>query len=374
VPGTYEIYLTTDTGLRIALLDNILDLTAARAVNAIGGFSLDLPSSFDTRLIVPDRQVQVWRAPEGGRLSLWRSYFIRKWRFQTRGSEQSLTISGPDVNDLLRRRIVARYAGSAEAAITDAADDMMKTVVTNAIADGTNPAPDAGTRIWSDLSVAGDLSDGPSLTKAFAWSTLLTSNGGGVLPSIAKAAKQAGTEVFFDIVPDSISSTSISFEFRTYTGQPGADRTSLGAVFDQERGNLEDPFLEYDYSEEVTYVYAGGQGEGEARNIQQVYDTTRYSASAWNRCEVFADARIQTTDNGVREAGRVALQEGRPRRRFGGTPVDTSGFRFGRDWNYGDKVRARYRGLEFDAIVRAVTISLDGDGRETIQARLDYED
>jgi hypothetical protein len=375
VPGTYEIYLTTDTGLRIALLDNILGLTAARAACAIAPFRLDLPPSFDTSLIVPDRQVQVWRAPEGGRLSLWRSYFVRKWRYETRGSDQSLTISGPDVNDLLRRRIVAFYAASAEASKTDYADDMMKDIVRESITD-SNPGTTAGDRTdWSSyFTIAGDLSHGPTLTKAFAWETLLTSNGGGVLSAIAKAAKEAGTEVFFDIVPNIVSSTRITFQFRTYTGQPGADRTGLGAVFDQARGNLEDPFLEYDYTEEITYVYAGGQGEDADRNIQQVSDATRFNASAWNRCEAFADARMQATNNGVREAGRALLQEGRPRRRFGGTPVNTAGFRFGRDWDFGDKVRARYRSVEFDAIVRAVTISLDGDGREKIQARLDYED
>lgn len=370
--ASYELWLTTDKGVRIALLDDTLGFTVARVVNGIGSLGQNLPRTFDTALIKPDRMVQVWRAPSGGRFSLWRVYLIRRWRYSTVGSDEVLKISGPDANELLRRRIVAAYAESTQAGKTDYADDMMKEVVAEAMADGAAPTPDAGTRAWDDLSVQADLSAGPTLTKGFAWRRLLLASGGGVLPDIAKAAKIAGTEVFFDIVPKVVSSKSISFEFRTYTGQPGQDVTER-VVFDQARGNLLDPFLEYDYLEEVNYVYAGGQGNETARVVEQIYDAERYSASQWARCEGFADARNQSESDGVREAGRALLERGAPRRRFGGIPLDTKGTRFGRDWDFGDKVRARYRGEEFDAIIRAVSISVRG-GQETIQARLDYED
>ncbi len=188
---------------------------------------------------------------------------------------------------------------------------------------------------------------------------------------LANAAREAGTEVFFSIEPNVVTGSSISFQFRTTINQPGQDVTSR-VVFDQRRGNMREPSLEYDYSEEENYIYAAGQGEETARNIQQVYDTERYSASIWNRCEGFADARNQTADNGVREAGRAQLEEGRPRIRASATPVDTAGTRFGIDWDFGDKVRWRYKNIEFDTIIRAVTISVENK-REQIQARLDFE-
>jgi hypothetical protein len=43
-----------------------------------------------------------------------------------------------------------------------------------------------------------------------------------------------------------------------------------------------------------------------------------------------------------------------------------------RDWDFGDKVKARYPGIEFDTIIRAVAISVNENG-EDIQARLDFE-
>jgi hypothetical protein len=316
--------------------------------------------------------VQVWRAPEGARIGHWQTYFIRGWRFETLGAQQIITVSGVGPNDLLRRRIVAAYASSTQASKNDLADDMMKEIVTEAFADGVAPAPDAGTRIITDFSVQADLSDGPIISKGFAFDRLLLPSGGGVLASLAKASREAGTEVFFDTVVSDISSSSISFEFRTYTGQPGQD-VSDRVVFDQVRGNLQDPFLEFDYRDEVNYVYAGGRGQGAARNVQQESDAARYNASRWNRCESFADATNQTTDDGVRESARAMLELGRPKRYFGGMPVDTLGTRFGVDWNYGDMVTARYRGEEFVMIIRVVTISVDAMGRETIDARLDWE-
>lgn len=371
----YELHLTDDKGVRLAALDNFVSLSCGRVASGIGKFSLQMPASFDDSLLTaPDRMLQVWRQPTGGKLGLWRVYFVRRWKFKTTGSVETLSVGGVDVNDLLRRRIVAAFAGSAQASKTDFADDMMKEVVTQAIADGVAPTPTAGTRVWANLSIAADLGDGPTISDSFPFKKLLTASGQGVLPGLAKAAREAGTEVFFDIVPNVVSSNSITFQFQTFTGQPGQDATDR-VVFDNAKGNLKNPELEYDYEDEENYIYGTGQGEEADRNIQQVYDSTRYSASIWNRCEAEADARDQATDNGVREKARSTLESGRPRIRFAAQPLDTAGTRFGIDWNFGDRVTARYRNREFASIIRAVVISKDGGdaGKEDISARLDYE-
>jgi hypothetical protein len=372
--GSYEIWLTDDHGLRLALLDYTLPFNATRDTGVIAHCTVNVPATFDESLIQLDYGIQIWRAPPGGRMSLWRPYFLRKWRFDTTADgEEVIKLTGVDCNDLLRRRHVIAYAGTAQADKTDFADDMMKEIVTEALADGVAPVPAAGTRVWADLSVQADSSDGPTLTKAFAYDKLLYPSGGGLLSSIAKASKEAGTEVFFDVQPHTVGSNAINYEFRTFTGQIGLDVTGIGMLFSQEKGNLSQPFLEYDHTEEENYIYAGGQDTETARNIQQVYDAALYGASQWNRCEGFQDARNQTAANGVRESGRAALEEGSPRIRAGGTPLDTHSSRFQTDWDFGYKVRERYRGKEFDCIVRTVTIGMDGNRREFVQARLEYE-
>lgn len=367
----YEIWLTNDYGLRLAQIDNFLNLEASKVVNRIAFFGMSLPLSFDIDFIKPDNMIQIWRQPPGSRLFLWNVYFIRKWKFSTIGGQEAVGIAGPDINDLLRRRIVAAYSGSAQAVKADYADDMMKEVVTESIADGVAPTPDAGTRVWSDLSIQGDLGNGPTITKSFPFGKLLTTSGQGVLPIIEKAAREEGTEVFFAIEPNVISGNSITFQFRTYTGQPGQDVSSQ-VTFDQDDGNMQDPELEYDYTEEENYIYAAGQGEGIGRNVQQVYDSDRYGISQWARCEGFADARDQASNNGVISSGNDQLYIGRPRVRFTATPLDTEGTRFGENWDFGYLVGTKYKWLQFNSIIWVVTLKVDENG-EDIGARLDYE-
>ena len=375
--STYEVYLTDDSGMRIADVygrlpaGRILDFSASWADGQIGRFAGRFPGSFDDNLLKPDNMIQIWRRPNGGARSLYGAYLIRKWRFFTQGGDEYINVWGCDPKHLLWRRIVAAYANEAQSNKTDYADDMMKEIVTQSIADGVAPVPDAGTRIWADLSIQTDLSAGPTLTRAFAWQKLLTLSGGGVLPALQQASNIAGTEVFFDVRVKSVSSSAISFEFVTKTGQPGADVQDV--VFAQQFGNLTDPFLEFDWTEEENYIYGAGQGLKDSRVVEQVYDAARYGASKWNRCEGVAEAGFQDAPNGVRESARARLREGRPIRRAGGVPVDTQKTRFGVDWSFGDKVTFRYRGYEFPAIIKAGAVSVDENGRESITARLEYE-
>jgi hypothetical protein len=313
--------------------------------------------------------IQVWRQPTGGSMSLWDVFFIRKWEFSTNGSDEIVTIQGPNINDLLRRRIALAYTGTAGAEKRGFADDVMKAFVREAISDATNPAPTAGTRVWDNLSVDIDLGQGELITKTAQFGTLLNSSGGGLLPDIAKIG-YTNTEVFFGIYPNVVGSNSISFIFRTFTGQPGAD-VSDRVTFAQDQGNMKQPKLTYDYSEEVNYIYGGGSGEGELREIQESYDEARYGASIWARCEGFTNATNQTGDALVSTVARD-LYNGKPKINFSAVPVDTRGTRYGVHWKMGDKVTARYKNVEFKTIIRAVTISVQ-NGKENVAARLEYQ-
>lgn len=376
--GSIECELTDDRGRPIAdsqgrsYLKEFLSLTATRALNQIGNLSLYVPASFDQALLRPDRMIQLWRRPTGGRRGLWRVFFIRAWEFADVDGKKSVLIEGPDQNELLRRRIVAAYTGSDPARKTGLeADDMMKEVVSEALLDTAEPVPTAGTRAWSSFSVQSDLTLGPVISRSFPFEKLLTTSGSGVLPEIAKAAKEAGTEVWFDVVPV-LGASSISFQFQTFTRQPGMDVTDR-VVFSEETSNLKNARLRYDYTEEENYIYSGGKGEGSARNVQQVYDTTRYSQSQWGRIEGFINASGQADDNDEVEAiGNTRLWEGRPRIRFSGDFIDTQAARFGLDWDLGYKVKTRYRNIEFDSIVRAVSITATPRSEE-VKVRVDYE-
>lgn len=362
----YELWLNKDDGTALGVLDTVVSFEYAMAVHQVGACSLVLPGSFDTALLQPDNRIAVWRTPAGGARNLERVYLIRRLLDTTDADgKRTLTVTGLDGNDLLARRIVAYVSGAAQAVMTDQADDMCKAVVTDNL--GTDAV--AARQLSTYLSVQGDLAAGPSITMAFAWRDVLTT-----LQDIAEAARQAGTAVYWDVVP--LSATT--WEFRTATGQPGADHSYPSGVnpvlLGLEYGNLQEPSLERDWSEEVTYVYAGGQGEGAARTIVEVEDTARSGRSVLGRREAFEDARDDTTTAAVTARANSRLSTGRPRLRFSGKIVDSPGTRYGIEWRWGDRLTATYQGQTVEAIVKAVKVSVDDNGKETLDARLEVEE
>ena len=370
-PGSfgYEIWWTDDEGSRLALVDRIFEGEFLRVCNDVGQFSMRVPTNlFNMNTLKRDQMIQVWRKPRGGSLSLFRVYFIRNWTFRRQGASLVCTISGPDSMDLLRRRLVVNYAGTAEATKTDYPDDMMKEIVDEQMVnDASDPAPTAGSRDYANLSIQAEASAVTSTTRSFPWQNVFS-----VLQDLADASRAAGEEIFFDVVPI-VSSNSISFQFQTKTGQPGADLTDL-VVFDEARGNLTDARLTYESGDEVNYVYSGGLGQEDNRNIQQVYDAARYNVSIWNRREGWAYAALERTDAGVQDVGNTALKEGEPLLQFSALPIDVEGTRFGIHWNFGDKVTARFLGIDYQTIVRKILLRLNDDGQEVIESRMEYNE
>lgn len=362
----YEIWLSDDAGIRLRLLDDHAGLELARRVNAVGAFTLTLDGSFDADLMAVDRRLEVWRAPEEGMaLRLLFVGFVRRWKWWTSAAGlTALVVQGYDQNELLRRRIVAYKANSAQAAKDDQADDMMKAIVRENLGASATDADRNLTALG--VTVQADSGAGPTIEKKFAYRNVMD-----VLAEIADVAATAGTDVFFDLVP--VSRTAL--EFQTFTGQRGADHTWPGGtppvVFSLEFGNLEQPSLEMDYSGEVNYVYGAGQGEGDARVLVEVEDATREAASAWNRREGFKDARNDEAADQVTADAQEALEEGMPALRFNGQVAQTDQCRFGIEWEMGDRVTAVYQGLTVDTMIAAVNVKLDGNGKETVTAKLE---
>lgn len=374
-PAYFELWLTTDTGERIQELSTTLGFSASKVLNNFGWLTYNPPASFDPALIRPDRLIQVWYTPRGGLLSiLWNVYFLRKWRFNSRGVE---SFGGPDLMELLRRRVLVAYSGNTT---YDAlgnnveADLIMQAVVEAAVQASTDIPEDSGTRAWPNFSVySTGVGYAPQVSISFPLGAdLLTSSGAGLLPSLAKSSKEQGTETFYVVVPDVVGRDSITFQFRTAINFPGRNLIDV-VTFDETSGSLLEPDLEFDYSEEKNYLYGGGQGEQSSRVVRQVYDVARYNQSIWGRIEGFQDARNQSAAAAVQGAAEVALWEGRPKVRYSARAMDTEGTRFARDWDVGDLVSSNFQDIQFNSLIRAVSLTVDQDGRLDVDARLDYE-
>lgn len=369
----HEIWLARDNGTRLTILDRVERFEWTRAINNIGRCTITLPGDFDRSLLKIDNQIQIQRAPSPTSiLRLEDSYFIRRPIVTT--NESGLTriqVHGVSPIELLTRRIVAYAAGSAQANKTDFADDMMKAIVREnlgALA-GVDGFGDSRSFDATYFGVAPDFGLGPSLTKAFSRRNVLL-----ILQDLAEAARTAGNEVFFAVVP----ATATTFEFRTFTGQPGLDRRfpdgTNPIVFSLDRGNFELPFLEDDFEFESNYVYGGGQGEGVGREIQEVRDLVRINTSIWNRREAFRDARHESTAAGVLDEAESSLAKGRPKRRFTAIVLSSEGSRYGLDWDFGDRITVEYLGEQFDGLIRIVRVNVNNEGLETVEGRVEVED
>lgn len=369
--GRYELWYLDDIGNRISYIDDVAAFDYVRVMGDIGIGSFTFPYRGQLHIAsVPDRRIAVYRQALGGSLNLESVFMLRQFELVTSAAGQyQFTATGYDFNELLNRRIVAYYAGSANAEITDYADDMMKTVVTdNMISNADYSGTPSPARDIDDygFSVEADASDGPSLTKGFSWRNVLT-----VLQDLQADSKAQGTEVFWGVIPTS----ETAMQFRTWT-TPRDRTTGSGVnpiVFSLEWGNLANPRLADDYSTEQNYIYAGGQGEQDARIIQTASDTTRMNQSRLNRREGFAFSSGETAAAVLTDA-RNELERNRPTTRLYGDLLDTPLAPYGglNGWDLGDKVTASYGGRQFDVIIRAVHVQMRPNGDEIIKSKIEY--
>jgi hypothetical protein len=375
IPAIVEIWLCDPAGVRISCLDYATEFEYALVCNDRAPFRLKLPARFDRNLIRLDSIVEIWRGHEPGTLRLDYCGFVRSWTLSDDVGSDFTEIRGYSLLDLLRRRVVAYAAASAQAAMTDQADDMIKAIVKDNLGSDAIAARDL-TSVGGGVTLQADLADGQSITKAFSHKNVLE-----ICQEIADASRQAGTEVYFDLVP-TVTNTGtggLAFVLQTFTDQRGADRTAdsdapvyVGTAW----GNLQNGSLEYDYSDEINYAYVLGQGEEASRETAEVSDSGRMGMSIWNRCEGAKDARNVQLGQAAQLTGdgNTFLEENRPVFRFGGDVVETPAFRYGRDWFHGDRVTAEYGGKQMDAMIRTVTVGRGSDGQETITARLEVEE
>jgi hypothetical protein len=363
----YAVWLTDVSGARIALLDGFETLDFALAANAPGALTLTMPGAFDPRVVPIDGRILVYRTATGGAPLLVgdAAWLVRRVRrLLDADGRRQVVIHAVSALELLQRRIVAYDAATSYTQKTAAADNLIKAIARENL--GTLATDTA--RSWaSSLTIAADTSAAPSVTMGFARANVLDT-----VQKVCQASAQAGTRLYVDIV----APTDATLELRTYTGRRGTDHGSTSTspvVFGPEHGNLTDPEIDDDYSAEVTYIYAGGQGQEDQRVVSTASDATRIARSPFGRREALHDARaVANNPNGtlLNDEAKAALEAGRPRRRFQATLLDTPGTTYGVHWAWGDTIAARWEDATGDYRIEAIRFTVQ-DNRETIETRLD---
>lgn len=368
-----RIVLRTHDGEQLAILQNLVKWELTRVENNKGWFTITASKNFDPRLLGVDRLLEFWRQPIGGEDMLLGVGFMRYWEWYEDDGREVVRFGGPDQVELVERHIIGYQANTANTDKTGYADDMIKAIIRENYVFATAGNDDYGRPRGypaANFECDPDEGAGESLTRQFAWRNTLPT-----IQELAESSRSYGTPVFFDVVPNGPA----RFMFRTWVDVRGIDRT-LGAgvvpiVFSKAAGNLGNPSLKFDYTNELSYIFGGGGGEGPVREIDPEHgpiSQMRESESQWNKREAFQDARECKRNRPCIAAKAFRrLQQHRAKTIFKGDLLDMPQSRFGVDWNFGDKVSSRYRGFDFDGHVRAFTITVDENKVEKIAAKLE---
>ena len=358
----YQIDRYSADGVRLSTIEAVHKVLYTKTENAIGGLQIEIPRKLYTPGDWKVGQVlEVWREKNGVfSLQNESAYFVQDWDFYNEKGQHMLRVYALDTNWLLHTRIIAAEAGSANAEFDDKADDIMKTIVRNEM--GANAATE---RQIPGLSVQGNVGQSLQTTKGCAWQNVLAT-----CQELANSATEKGTHTSFDIV----RTAAMQFEFRTYTGQRGTDHSRTSGdvrLVGEAYGNLENAMLSTIHSEEVNYVYAGGQGEKADRVIKEVSDSTRIgNGFPFNRKEYFRDSRHQEEEQGVEDDAYAALNDGKPQTILSGNIIDSPGMQYGIDYVFGDILSVEAFDTSIDCHVESVSLVYDSENGEQFTIKL----
>lgn len=357
----YRIVVSDPFGVPLADASNFVSLKYSRVVNTWSTATIELPATFPQQYLrIPDGRLEIWR---NGILDTETTWLIKQIQWtRTDDGDQAITVEADTPLCLFREpgRAVLYRSGDANASVATFADDAIKDIVRANAGTGTTGARD----ISAYLSIAPDLSLAPEVSKQFAFRECLK-----VFQELADTAAQQDVYLAFDVV----APTPSTLEFRTYTGWRGVDHRFPNGInpiiIGPEFGNMGACELTLDYRGEITYVNAGGRGEGAQRLIGAASDTARIGASPFGWREKFVNATQYTTSTGLEAEAEAGVRGGRPRLGFRGKLLNVPGTQYGVNWAWGDYVTVQAFDQSFDCRIEAITVTV-ASGKETIDAWL----
>lgn len=382
VPNTsarYYITLKNQSGEIVAIFTDWLSLHYQRTINDVWTYSLSFRDNGDARLglFELDGQVEVWRSIPGT-LDWYPEFegFHRKVvRDTNEKGEKTYESHGVGYNDLLARTTIAYKGGTIRSDKSDAAETVMKEYV------------DENCTPTGDLTVVGRLNYDDDLgaflyNSALPGFTVETDGGNGSTWTGSRPCENL-LDVLQDIANFSnidfqvVGTGEAQFEFRTYVGQLGSDRTfgnpdgNVPVVFSIPTGNLQSVEYSYDRISESNAVIVLGKGDASTRTTLTRADTNAIDDSPWNRREV---ARPATNYDdlyetySLRTAGDEFLEELRGKETFSFFPLQRPNSLYGVHYFLGDRITGRYEDIERNK--RLVSMEATVEHRQNVQAEI----
>lgn len=326
------------------------------SVGQVGVVTLTTPQRRTPSLFKLDGRIGIWRSIAGRAPALdgQATFLIRDFEY---GPSYRRYIAY-HANELFERRIIAYPSGSSYTAKTAVGDNLIKALIRenmgSLISAANRDGSETGADLSSFLTVQPDLALGPTISMAATRRNLAL-----VIQEVAQAATTAGTWLTCELV----SPTPERLEARVYAGQRGNDRRAItGApiVLSEATGTLENVVVREEHRNEITFVIAGGSGEGPARVIQTASDTARLTASPLNRRELFIEDTNVSDPATLLDKAEAALRAGAPTVTMTADLVETPGCTRGIHFDLGDYVTAEAYGAQYDVRLNLVRYSYAG--------------
>lgn len=371
----YQIRVRDTSGILVAQVDDYETINIEHIVNSGGYAAIYLPQdSINADVFGLDYLVEIWRSVQDEGIDWYMEYIglhrTSVWQtFETGKSLYSEYSEG--LCDLLKRRIIAYYSGTSYTDKNDFSETVMKEFVQeNAGSSATSP-PRISDGVISNLVVAVSGGAGANWSGAKAWRNLHD-----VLKEIAET-----TNFYFDVELLTQPGVSpVGFLFQTYEGLRGTDRRETGLdpstglnaagnapiVFALEYGNIKTVVYSENRGDEVTAVYALGQGEGDARMVGYQEDATAIADSRWNKRETSRNSNSEKFYDDVVNTAKNILQERRKIIDFNFSVIQIPGYLYGKDYTWGDIVTGKYLNFRRDLMIERSQLVVNSDSGETI--------
>lgn len=362
---TLAIRVADPLGVHVATFANFVDPVSGGGAaveyllsvgNPYAQMILTVPPDTDKSIFSRDVRLGAWRSVAGRPPYLDGEAIWLARMFTT--SHNFYQVRAFHANHLLTRRIIAYDATPPSNSSTytnkksNPADNIVKAFIRENMGNLITTIPYLrdttliSDRIQADVSasvpVQADLSQGATVALAATRRKLSD-----VVTEVGQASTTAGTYLATEI----IAPTESTLEARTYVGQRGNDHregTAQPVIFAVDRGNLENAILTEDYSNEVTVVIAGGQGQMGYRMVIVRADTERITATPFNRIETFLDMSNVSDELQLYAQADARLRAGRPMITLDADLVETAGTTRGIHYDLGDMVTIEYGGKKYD--------------------------
>jgi hypothetical protein len=364
--AAYTLLVSNPSGAQVGVIKSFYSLDIVRAEKKIGVLAADvyMDESDFPKYLVKNNIVDVQRNTPR-RTYIWGEtrYYLMEWEISQDAEGKKLVhLEFDDANKILDQRIIYWASRTVEALFTAAADNIMKSIIT--LNYGTGAAVDR--RMTTVLSVMTNTSSAPSITKECAKKQVLDA-----LIEICDASEEAGTYLTFDLVPN-----GGLLEFRTYTGQRGANLGSTSAtptLISLDKKNLLNPKIKVEHRDTKNYIVAGGQDQGTDRIVRSAGNLSLMNSSALGREEGWIDARNGEGPAQVASEAKSELAKRGAKAIFTGQVQETDTFKLDEQFRFGDLVMVKYAGYTFNCRVNPIHISVDSSGKETVDVMLEGE-